>query len=74
MLTKRDIKFIKNIDNIDGEDVYHITRPKGLGDSIENFLHTGIVGNIVHAVTGKSEPCEPCKQRRDFINKIIPYE
>lgn len=47
---------------------------KGLGDSVANFLHTGIVGKVVKSITGKDEGCLPCKRRQELLNKIISYK
>jgi len=74
MLTKRDVKYIKKTITVQGEDINIIIRPKGLGDSFEHFLHTGLMGKITHTITGYDKPCEPCKARRDTLNNILPYE
>lgn len=50
------------------------SKPKGLGDSIENFTKaTGIkaVVDKVSEVTGK--PCG-CGERRDALNRMFPYD
>ena len=50
------------------------SKPKGLGDSIENFTKaTGIkaVVDKVSDVTGK--PCG-CAERRDTLNRMFPYD
>jgi hypothetical protein len=50
------------------------SKPKGLGDSVENFTKaTGIkaVVDKVSEVTGK--PCG-CGERRDALNRMFPYD
>jgi hypothetical protein len=50
------------------------SKPKGLGDSIENFTKaTGIkaVVDKVSEATGK--PCG-CSERKDALNRIFPYD
>lgn len=50
------------------------SKPKGLGDSIENFTKaTGIkaVVDKVSEVTGKT--CG-CGERRDALNRMFPYD
>lgn len=50
------------------------SKPKGLGDSIENFTKaTGIkaVVDKVSDMTGK--PCG-CADRRDALNRMFPYD
>jgi len=73
MLTNIDIKHSKKIVS-NGQNITIIERPKGLGDSIEKFLHTGTIGVIVHKLTGKESPCDSCNKRKEFLNKVLPYE
>lgn len=41
-------------------------KSKGLGDT---------VSKVVKRVTfGKVKECEPCKKRREALNKIVPYK
>lgn len=50
------------------------SKPKGLGDTIENFTQkTGIkkVVDKVSEATGK--PCG-CGARRDALNRMFPYD
>lgn len=72
MLNKIDIKHSKNI-NFNGQQITIIKRPKGFGDSLEKFLHSGLVGKIVHKLTGLEEPCNTCKKRKQKLNELIPY-
>lgn len=74
MISKRDLKYATKITSATGEIVYVIKRPSGFGDTVEHFLHTGIIGKMVHTITGLNGPCEGCKKRRDALNKLIPYE
>ena len=40
-------------------------RSKGLGDT---------VSKVIKKVTrGKKEECEPCRKRREALNKLLPY-
>lgn len=72
MLTKIDIKHSKKI-TVDGTNITIIKRPKGFGDSLEYFLHTGTIGKIVHKLTGLDGPCDTCIKRRDRLNQLLPY-
>tara|TARA_R100000655_G_scaffold1785_3_gene6775 strand:+ start:1519 stop:1743 length:225 start_codon:yes stop_codon:yes gene_type:complete len=37
----------------------------GLGDSIAKAIQT--------ATLGKVTPCDGCKKRKDFLNRLVPY-
>ncbi len=39
---------------------------KGLGDSLSKF--------IKKASFGKIKECEPCKRRKEALNKLFPYD
>lgn len=73
MLTKIDLKH-KKVIKYDGKNITIIERPKGLGDSIVNLLHTGTIGKIVHTLTGKDKPCGGCQERRKLLNKMVKYK
>jgi protein required for attachment to host cells len=73
MLTKIDIKH-KKVINHNGQNITIIERPKGLGDSIEKLLHTGMIGKIVHKLTGHNKPCGGCQKRKEKLNNIITYK
>lgn len=73
MITKIDIKHSKKVE-FDGTTITLIKRPKGFGDSVEHFLHTGTIGKIVHKLTGRDTPCGGCIKRRNFLNELIPYK
>ena len=50
------------------------SKPKGLGDTVENITRaTGIKAVVekVSEVTGK--PCG-CAERRDTLNRMFPYD
>jgi hypothetical protein len=72
MLNKIDIKHSKKI-IFNNQEITIIKRPKGLGDSLESFLHNGLMGKIVHKLTGLDEPCNKCKERKRKLNELIPY-
>ena len=42
-----------------------MTTPKGLGD--------GISWVIKKITRGKVKECEPCRKRREALNKLIPF-
>lgn len=46
---------------------------KGAGDLIAKILHTGLIGKIVHKVTGKDKPCDGCEERRKKFNELISF-
>ena len=49
-------------------------KPKGLGDSIENFTtKTGIKGFVEKVSDGLNIPCG-CEARRQALNKAVPYK
>jgi|TARA_R100000479_G_C6204962_1_gene136053 hypothetical protein len=49
-------------------------KPKGLGDSIENFTtKTGIKGFVDKVSNGLNIPCG-CEGRRKAMNAIFPYK
>ena len=49
-------------------------KPKGLGDSIENFTtKTGIKGLVDRVSNGLSIPCG-CEGRRKAMNIMFPYK
>ncbi len=73
MLTKIDMKYAKKV-TVDGQEITVIKRPRGFGDTIEHFLHTGTIGKIVHLLTGLDGPCDTCIKRRDKLNKLLPYK
>ena len=53
---------------------YRVTKPRGLGDTIERVAKaTGVskVADTVAKVTGK--PCG-CKKRKEALNKAFPYK
>ncbi len=39
---------------------------EGLGDTISKF--------IKNVTMGKAKECEPCKKRREALNKMFPYK
>jgi hypothetical protein len=45
-------------------------KPKGLGDTIEQFTEATGIKKVVKAIAG--DDCG-CNQRRDRLNKIFPY-
>ena len=48
-------------------------KPKGLGDSIENFTtKTGIKGLVDRVSNGLNIPCG-CEGRRNALNNLVPY-
>jgi hypothetical protein len=72
MLNKVDVKYLKKIE-FDGQVISLVKRPKGFGDTLENFLHTGTIGKIVHKLTGLEKPCNTCQQRKETLNELLPY-
>ena len=49
-------------------------KPKGLGDSIENFTtRTGIKSMVDTVSKGLNIPCG-CEARRKALNKAVPYK
>ena len=53
---------------------YRVTKPRGLGDTIERVVQATGVSKIVETVekvTGK--PCG-CKKRKKALNKAFPYK
>lgn len=44
----------------------------GLGDFIAAVLHSRLLGWLTKLITGKSEPCSVCSQRRIKLNKKFP--
>ena len=44
----------------------------GLGDTIEKITRATGIKSIVKKVTGQD--CEPCKKRKEKLNKIFPYK
>ena len=50
------------------------SKPKGLGDSIENFTKaTGIKAVVDKVSEVTSKPCG-CGERRDALNRMFPYD
>ena len=47
------------------------SKPKGLGDSIENFTQKTGIKKVVEKVAG--EGCG-CGARRDALNRMFPYD
>ena len=73
MLNKIDMKHARKT-VFDGIQITTIKRPKGFGDTVEQFLHTGVIGLVVHKLTGLDGPCGACQKRRDKLNAILPYK
>lgn len=73
MITKIDMKHTKVVTH-EGQSITIIERPKGFGDTIEKFLHTGTIGKIVYKITGKQKPCGGCQKRKEKLNKLLPYK
>ena len=42
-----------------------VNRSKGVGDTVSKF--------IKKVTGGKVKECEPCKRRREMLNKKFPY-
>jgi hypothetical protein len=50
------------------------SKPKGLGDTIENFTQTTGIKKVVDAVSeATGVPCG-CAARKDALNRIFPYD
>jgi hypothetical protein len=50
------------------------SKPKGLGDTIENFTQTTGIKRVVDAVSeATGVPCG-CGARKDALNRIFPYD
>jgi len=47
-----------------------MSKPKGLGDSIENFTKATGIKKLADAIPGGCG----CGQRRDALNKMFPYK
>lgn len=45
---------------------------QGLGDFIAAALHSKLLGWLTKLITGKSEPCSVCSQRKIKLNKKFP--
>lgn len=73
MITKIDIKHKKIVEH-NGQKITLIERPKGIGDSIEKFLHTGTLGKLVYKITGHDKPCGKCAERKAKLNKLMSYK
>ena len=57
-----------------------INRPKGLGDSIENFTKTTGIKSLtemavkgMNKITGLNKGCG-CGKRKNWLNKQFPYK
>ena len=49
-------------------------KSRGLGDDIEKFTTTSGIKRLVDNVSkGLNIPCG-CKNRRDALNKVLPYK
>ena len=72
-ISKSDLKYSKKVADSSGVEITVIERPMGLGDTVKNFLHSGIVGVVVHKLTGMTQPCEKCRKRQDKLNSILGY-
>jgi len=58
---------------VDTDNMYR-EKPKGLGDSIENFTtKTGIKGFVNKVSDGLNIPCG-CEGRRKAMNTLFPYK
>ena len=45
-------------------------KPKGLGDTIENFTKATGIKKLANMIPGGCG----CSQRKDVLNKILPYK
>jgi len=58
---------------VDTDNMYR-EKPKGLGDSVENFTtKTGIKGFVDKVSNGLNIPCG-CEGRRKAMNTLFPYK
>lgn len=58
---------------VDTDNMYR-EKPKGLGDSVENFTtKTGIKGLVDKVSNGLNIPCG-CEGRRKAMNVLFPYK
>ena len=46
----------------------------GLGDLIAKILHTGWIGKLVYLITGHTEPCDGCEERRRRFNELVAFK
>lgn len=50
------------------------SKPKGLGDSVENFTKATGIKSVVEKVSEMTgRPCG-CSDRRDALNRMFPYD
>ena len=47
-------------------EIKDLTSSEGLGDTISKFIKS--------VTRGKIKECEPCKKRREALNKMFPYK
>jgi len=47
------------------------SKPRGLGDTVENFTKKTGIKKVVEKVVG--EECG-CEERRDALNRMFPYD
>lgn len=50
-----------------------LSKMRGVGDLLNWFFHTGIIGRLVFVITGMSGACPSCKRRVEKLNKLIPF-
>lgn len=48
--------------------------PRGLGDTIANFTHVTGLDKLAHKYTELTGRDCGCQQRRELLNKLVPYD